>query len=174
MLRIEFNTRAAPFGDVRVRRAFAAAIDPALIVQNAYHGAALPADDLLPPSSPFHTRGAFPSTQDMPGAERTLEEAGWKPGAGGVREKSGQKLSVSLLFPTEQAPERASAIALQSMWRTMGADVELRPQPDNTILGPDGTAGRGDVYVYAGAQRLRLEPGSRRRFKPEVHPAARP
>ena len=76
-------------------------------------------------------------------AKALLKAAGWTPGGGGVLEKNGKPLSVSLLFPTEQVPERATAIALQAMWRSMGAQVEMRPQPDNTILGPDGAATMG-------------------------------
>jgi peptide/nickel transport system substrate-binding protein len=143
---LTFRTDAGPFSDVRLRRAFSMAVDPARIVQTAYHGKAIPARDLIPPWSPFYTP-AFPAAPDTAAAQNLLDAAGWKPGPGGIRIKNGQRLSVSLTIPTERTENRAAAVELQAMWRAIGAETTLRASPVNTLLGPDGLYARGRFEI---------------------------
>ena len=148
-IELVFNTRRAPFDDVRVRRALALAVDRNRLITSVYRGFALPADDLVPPQSEFHA--SDPSLRlggDAQGARRLLDEAGWKAGPDGVRSKNGTPLSFSLSLPTGYPTSNAVAVQLQAMWRAVGADASLRPAPSNVLLAPaTGLVVRGDFEL---------------------------
>ena len=72
-----FNTTRAPFDDPALRRAFAMATDPTVIVQAAYFGAATPAFGPIPPSMPWAWDPDLTAPRNDPeGARAALEEAG--------------------------------------------------------------------------------------------------
>jgi len=76
-----FNLRntGSPFRDVRVRRAFLAAIDRPGIVATVLGGGGTPADVPIAPSSPFYDPGpTAPQRYDPAAAASLLSAAGWK------------------------------------------------------------------------------------------------
>jgi peptide/nickel transport system substrate-binding protein len=141
-----YRVDAAPFDDVRVRRAFARAIDPAEIAAKVYLGEAAPATDLLPPRSPYHaTRPA--SRGDLAAAAMLLEAAGWRAGADGVRVRGGQRLSFTLTTLAGNASLLRAAVLLQSDWKALGAESSVRPIQTNLAFAPGGTLAGGDFSV---------------------------
>ena len=69
------NTGAAPFDDIRVRRAVQKAIDLDSVLDAAYFGAAEPATGIIAPGLIGH-RAITPPPRDLPGARKLLAEAG--------------------------------------------------------------------------------------------------
>jgi peptide/nickel transport system substrate-binding protein len=72
------NQSAAPFSDVRIRRAVTAAIDRPALAAQVLNGAALPAADLFGPAVPWGVTKA-PAGADLAEARRLLAEAGHGP-----------------------------------------------------------------------------------------------
>jgi peptide/nickel transport system substrate-binding protein len=93
-----FNTTKPPFDDARVRQAVNLAINRDEIVAGANFGLGTPARTMLTPSTPFYWAGADQAapTFDPTKAASLLDQAGWVPGAGGIREKGGQQLVMPL------------------------------------------------------------------------------
>ncbi|NBB09208.1 ABC transporter substrate-binding protein [Pseudomonas sp. SLFW] len=82
----EFNLEKPVFQDVRVRQAFAHAVDRDFIVKNIYFGFAKSAYSAIPSSmSDFYDDTVPRYPFDLAKAEALLEEAGLKKGADGVR-----------------------------------------------------------------------------------------
>ena len=90
-----FNTTRPPFDDARVRRAVARSLDRARIVEIALAGFGRPATSPVPPDSPLAWRGG--AGQDLPAADRLLDDAGWRRGPDGVRVRGGTRFEVELL-----------------------------------------------------------------------------
>ncbi len=150
-LELVFQTRRAPVDDARTRRALLLAIDRARLTQTVYHGFAQPADDLVPPQSPYHVGDPhFLPHGDPAAARRLLDAAGWKPGPNGIRSKNGATLTFALAVPAGYPSSIGSAIQIQAMWKAVGADVSLRPLLSNVLLAPAGTLASGDFDAYIG------------------------
>ena len=121
---LNFNTTVPPFNDVRVRRAFALAIDREHIIPHVLHDAGTPAHSLTRPGTGGYTP---PIADDYNPAEarRLLAEAGYPGGAG----FPAVTLSTSSSHPTV-LPE-----ALQEAWRKeLGISVTLHAEELKTFL----------------------------------------
>ncbi|MES2208955.1 MAG: peptide ABC transporter substrate-binding protein [Chloroflexota bacterium] len=79
---IGFTTTRPPFDDVRVRRAFAAAVDWKRITELASSGDATAADSMVPPGIPGGGDRNWLPAYDPASARRLLAEAGYPGGVG--------------------------------------------------------------------------------------------
>ena len=86
------NHARPPLDDAAVRRAIDLAVDRELLVKAAKAG--LPAQGLYAAYYPFSAKQKF--SHDPKAAATLLDEAGWKPGPGGIRAKDGRRLAVTL------------------------------------------------------------------------------
>ncbi|MFI5227180.1 MAG: ABC transporter substrate-binding protein, partial [Candidatus Limnocylindrales bacterium] len=77
-----FDTSRAPFNDVKVRRAFGAAVDWARIVALGADGGQVPADSMVPPGVPGGGDASWLPVHDPAAARQLLAEAGYPGGAG--------------------------------------------------------------------------------------------
>jgi peptide/nickel transport system substrate-binding protein len=97
---VELNAARPPFDDLKVRQAVNHALNVPEIVNALASGMAAPVDTILPVKSPFHpkpgTYATYPFSLER--ARALLAEAGWRPGAGGLR-KGDQTLRVTLHSP---------------------------------------------------------------------------
>jgi len=72
---------------------------------------------------------------DPAGAQRLLEEAGWKPGPDGVRVREGKRLSVEVAnIGGEQ--ERVQVLSfIQQQWKQIGVEARIRTVDVGTMWG---------------------------------------
>lgn len=124
-----FNTRKAPFNDVRVRRALYLTVDRQLIAQKVL-GLRTPATTLTPPqvsgfASPALDELQLPMSQRVEMAKALLKQAGYD---------AQHPLAFELFYNKYDLHEK-TAIALSSEWRKwLGADVKLRTMEWKTYL----------------------------------------
>ncbi len=123
---IQFNTRAAPFDDARVRRAIGFAIDKPALVRDVTYGVETPATEDLPSFLWAFDPHAGRSTRDLPGAKALLDAAGWQTGPDGIRVRDGKRLALQLAFRTDSLTDRNRGVVIASMLRDAGIDVELK------------------------------------------------
>ena len=122
-----FNQSKAPFDDQNVREAFAHAVDVGSIVESLYFGVYQQASGNLAPTTLGHDESLLDfHAYDVERANQLLDEAGWVPGADGVRTKDGERLS---LVYVEQTPNREKRQDIAQIVKThaeaVGFEVEL-------------------------------------------------
>lgn len=135
-------------GDRDTRRGLALATDRTLLARSVFGAEAKappgPMSQLLwiwsdsIPTLPFDRRAA----------ERTLEGAGWRVDAGGVRRRRGIPLELDILVPSTSGARRRLAEEVQQMWRQVGVRATVTAV-DFPVFQERLGAGRFDAYIGA-------------------------
>lgn len=126
-----FNQKPGlPTADLAVRRALTQALDLTQLGKVITGGTGSPATKLVAPGMGPCTddtvTGNVPG-HDLDAAKAALDAAGWKAGAGGIREKSGTKLSLVFYYPTSLGPTlQSGAELLQKAWGELGVEASLK------------------------------------------------
>ena len=129
--------------DIKVRQALSMAIDRQALVDVGYGAGGEPACNILPAPAAWSSGNTDCIKQDAEGAKKLLDEAGWKVGADGIREKDGKKLHI--LYQTTVNPVRQDFQALiKDWWTAIGVDVELKAIDPGVFFG--GDAGSPDTF----------------------------
>ena len=127
-----YKTTRPMVSDARVREAMNIAINRADIVKGIMLGNAEPAYTFIDPKAldfAESTKGII--KEDAERARKLLDEAGWKPGSDGGREKDGLRLAPKVYF-TANANSARVAEAIQGYLRKIGVEWQLQPW-DSTI-----------------------------------------
>jgi peptide/nickel transport system substrate-binding protein len=113
--------------DPAIRRAINLAVNRKAVVQATFFGAADPADAYLNPRVTGYDAEAAKLVPQFNAdeARRVLDEAGWKPGADGIREKDGQRASF-LLYGLQTSEWRRMGEAIQADLRRVGIDMRVQ------------------------------------------------
>jgi len=132
------NDNPHPFlSDYNVRRALSLAIDRNVLVQVGYGAAGIPGCNIVPaPSIYVSAANDECLIQNVVEANRLLDEAGWLPGADGIREKDGVRLSILYQTSTNSVRQGNQALVKQ-MWSAIGVETELRNIDAAVFFGGD-------------------------------------
>jgi microcin C transport system substrate-binding protein len=130
-----FNTRRAPFDDIRVRKAFNLMFDADWVNKNLFHGqykrinsyfpnSELAANNTAPP--------ALPRRESLREADKLLKEAGWNVN-NGQRMKDGKPLSFEIIL---SAPEdKKIALSFTNVLEKMGIKPGIRVLDNANYIG---------------------------------------
>jgi peptide/nickel transport system substrate-binding protein len=128
------NVQRFPTTEFAVRRAFYIALNRETINKVVFHGLSKPATSFFHPSMLGYAptiKESFP--YDPAQARKILDEAGWRPGADGIRMKDGKRLELLWLFGTSNGYEEMAPL-VQAMVREVGIDLQLREAPYAQVL----------------------------------------
>lgn len=126
-----------PFlSNVLVRKALSMAIDRETLTKIGYGFMGRPTCDLIPAPANFAADNTSCLKQDIPGAKKLLDEAGWKLGPDGLREKDGKKLKLVFQTSTNAVRQQFQAI-IKQWWHEIGADVDLKNINASVFFGGD-------------------------------------
>jgi peptide/nickel transport system substrate-binding protein len=134
-----------------VRQALSYAIDRDGITSKLLKGLVQPAYGYEPPSSWAFNPNAVKYTFDLDKAAKTLEDAGWKLNADGVREKGGVKLSYKIVNIAGEQERVTILTAIIANWKKIGVNAEIELVDVGKMWGdllPNKTFEMG--YSYSG------------------------
>ncbi len=132
---IDFNTTSPLLSDVSVRRALLYALNRQQIIDKIAHGLGTVSDSPTPLTAPY--RVTVPTTPfDVNKANQLLDQAGWKRGPDGIREKNGKKLilryaAVSGLSDVDDEIELERAD-----WQKIGVALDVHHYPTAMFFAP--------------------------------------
>jgi peptide/nickel transport system substrate-binding protein len=121
------NSNRAPLNDRSVRQALKLATDVDAIVNTLYLGTFKRATGLLT----ANLRGTDGTSEsgykpDLEQAKKLLEEAGWKTGKDGIREKDGKRLELTVVELTGNREKRQDIdMIVQQQWKAIGVELKI-------------------------------------------------
>jgi len=127
-----------PFlSDPVVRQALSMAIDRQILVDAGYGAAGQIGCNLLPaPAIYASSANDSCKTQDIDGANKLLDDAGWVRGSDGVRAKDGVRLSILYQTSTNSVRQGTQAL-IKQMWAEIGVETELKNISASVFFGGD-------------------------------------
>lgn len=122
---LDFNLKNPILADVAVRRAVARGIDYERIINTIYGGFGARASTDIPPFS-WAANRLPPIPYDPTAARRLLDADGWRLGPGGVREKAGTRLSLTISSAAgNQAAESSEAMIVEQL-KAIGVELSVK------------------------------------------------
>jgi peptide/nickel transport system substrate-binding protein len=135
---IPLNNKLPQLSDKLVRQALLTALDRQRIIDELWNGAAKVAHCSYSPKFDFYSINNEPETKhydfNVDGAKALLDQAGWAPGADGIREKDGTRLSFTCTTITGDTARRPIAELAQQMFAAVGVEMKLEESPVSAIL----------------------------------------
>lgn len=132
------GTNPHPFlTDRVVLQAMSMAIDRELLTEIGYGPSGKPTCNIQPaPEWAASTANDDCLIQDVAGANRMLDEAGWVRGPDGIRAKDGVRLSVLFTTSTNSVRQAYQAL-IKQFWEEIGIETELRNVSASVFFGGD-------------------------------------
>lgn len=121
-----YNLKSPLFSDVRVRQAFAYAINKSDIISGALFEQGVEAFGPYRPGSWAYNDKLKPYTYDPVKAAKLLEECGWQRGKDGILVKDGRRFSFTVLINQGNEQRTKCAIIIQSQLKKLGVEVKIR------------------------------------------------
>ncbi len=132
---IDLNLDNPVLKDLRVRRALLMALDRKSISDKLFGGKQPVATTNVSPLDWVFDLSLKPVPFDPEGAGKLFDEAGWKRGAGGMRQNAeGQKLGFDLMTTAGNRSRETVQQVLQAQWKQAGVDIRIRNEPPRVFF----------------------------------------
>lgn len=136
---VDFNLDNPVLKDVRVRKALVHALNRDELVKALFEAKQPTAIHNIPEAD----REWFTSDPkkvalypfDRKKAATLLEEAGWKIGSSGVREKEGKRLSLTFSTTAGNKIRETVQVFLQNQWKSVGVEILVKNEPARVFFG---------------------------------------
>ena len=123
---LAFNARRLPFDDARMRRAIVQSIDRSRLSSAITQGQYRVTDSGQPAFSWAYDPSARMPAFDPNAADRALDSLGWHRAAGGMRERGGRPLAITLMvFPEGETAVR-TVVYVQQMLAARGIAADIK------------------------------------------------
>jgi peptide/nickel transport system substrate-binding protein len=151
---ITINGQTELLKDVRVRKALALAINretigKAMLEPLGFEAKPLNNHIYMTNQKGYQSNAGDLEKADPEAAKALLDEAGWKPGAGGVRMKDGKPLRIRFVIPTNVATSAQEAELVRGMLKPIGADVAIEAVPLDDFFEKHITPGNFEFTVFS-------------------------
>jgi peptide/nickel transport system substrate-binding protein len=122
-----YNIRNPLLADKRVRKAFTYAIKRKEMLNSFFNGQGTIISGPFAPGSWAYNLDVQPLSHDPQKAKDLLGEAGFVPGSGGIMERDGEPLSLTLKVPIEKESEAVKRVVLafRSYLKKVGIDIRV-------------------------------------------------
>ncbi|MEV5110729.1 ABC transporter substrate-binding protein [Bacillus sp. LBA3-1-1.1] len=132
---IKMNYKKSYFKDKRVRQAFIYGLERQKVIDTYFQGyASLVNVPITPVSWAYTEEGINKYEYNLEKAKKLLDEAGWKAGSDGIREKDGQKLKVSYFASSASKINDVMIHVMKEDYKKIGVDFNPEYMDFNTMI----------------------------------------
>jgi len=155
---IYYNCGKPQFADARVRKALTMALEMQKSIDDVYFGTMPRSLSYLQPTHWAYNRNLKDYTNDPAGAEKLLDEAGWRRGANGFRQKDGVELRFTMSTTAGNAARQGCQALFQQNWKKIGVEMEIRNMPASVVWGEYTTRSQFDTLLVGWDPTVGLDP----------------
>lgn len=144
-----FNFGNPIFQDKKVRQALIYGLDRAAFVASFFgpDGGKVPHAPISPVSWAYPDESTLNKYEyNLEKAKTLLEEAGWKVGAGGIREKDGKKLAFNWISYQEAAWSGKITALAKDQWLLLGVDLTVELMDFNSVVEKIGNPANKETF----------------------------
>ncbi|MGG0217815.1 ABC transporter substrate-binding protein [Bacillus mycoides] len=132
---IKMNYKKSYFKDKRVRQAFIYGLERQKVIDTYFQGyTSLVNVPITPVSWAYTEEGINKYEYNLEKAKKLLDEAGWKAGSDGIREKDGQKLKVSYFASSASKINDVMIPVMKEDYKKIGVDFNPEYMDFNTMI----------------------------------------
>ncbi|MGH7709032.1 MAG: ABC transporter substrate-binding protein [Vulcanimicrobiaceae bacterium] len=151
---LDFNIAHPIVADSRVRRALRLAIDRKDLLAKIQNDLGSVQDSPVGPANPAHDPHLGTTPFDLAAARKLLDDAGWKPGSGGIRANGGRRLVLDFATSVGTPDSDTRIELIRGWWKQIGVDFVVKHYPSPLLFGAfaDGgiiNTGKFDVVGFA-------------------------
>ncbi len=168
---ILFNLERPQLKDKVVRQALYAALDKQTIIDALYYGLPTPTESHLPQQSYYYNPALPKHEYNLDTARKLLDDAGWVPGEGGIREKSGVKLSFSNSTTSGNHLREQAQQFIQQSLAQIGVELTISNLPPAVMWGEYWSQSQFDSVIVGLVFTSGSDPDVTARFASDAIPA---
>lgn len=168
---IYFNCAKPQFADPKVRKALYTALEIDKSLKDIYFGTYPRTLSYLHPSHWAYNHALKGEAPDAALAARMLDEAGWKVGADGIREKDGAKMSFTMSTTAGNQARQGCQALFQQNWKAIGVDMQIKNMPASVVWGEYTTKSQYDTLLVAWEPTVGMDPDYTARAHSAMIPA---
>jgi peptide/nickel transport system substrate-binding protein len=150
---LHFNQNNPALKDVNVRKAIALAVDHDQLIKVSRLGAGVPiCTDHTQVYNPGYQADITCPKFDLDAANKLLDNAGWKKGSDGVRQKGNLRLEFQYATTANNQWREQDEIINQANFQKIGVKINIQNYPASTFFGTflkSGKAGQYDMAEWA-------------------------
>ena len=155
---IYFNCGKPQFSDPKVRKALYIATEMQKSIDDIYFGTLKRTQSYLHTSHWAYNPNLKEETPNPELAAKMLDEAGWRVGADGIREKGGVKMKFSMSTTAGNAARQGSQQLFQQNWKRIGVDMEIKNFPASVVWGEYTTKSQFDTLLVSWEPTVGMDP----------------
>ncbi|NQW08524.1 MAG: peptide ABC transporter substrate-binding protein [Alphaproteobacteria bacterium] len=168
---IYFNCGKPQFSDPKVRKALYMALEMQKSLDDIYLGRWKRTFSYLHTSHWAYNPSLKEETPNPQLAAKMLEEAGWKVGADGIREKDGHKMKFTMSTTAGNTARQGCQALFQQNWKAIGVEMEIKNMPGSVVWGEYTTKSQFDTLLVAWAPIVGMDPDYTARCHSKFIPA---
>ncbi|MGE5673712.1 MAG: ABC transporter substrate-binding protein [Mycobacterium leprae] len=153
---MQFNVTSPILSDKLVRQALTYGLDRQSIIAGVMDGRAVIPAGPIPPVSWAYDSSIKPYAYDKAKAGQLLDQAGWKMGANGVREKDGKPFKITFYGSSGSSLIDGIAQIAKKNWKDIGVDLDVQLMDFNAMM--DNFVKPGKFDVSFSGMSLSLDP----------------
>jgi peptide/nickel transport system substrate-binding protein len=155
---IYFNCGKPQFKEKVVRQALYYAVDKEKWIKDIYYGLPPRTLSYLHPNHWAYSHNLKDPGYNLEKAAKMLDDAGWKKGPDGIREKNGVKLKFTMSTTAgSKAREQAQAM-IQANWKEIGVAMEIKNMPASVVWGEYTTKSQFDTLMVGWEPTVGMDP----------------
>ncbi|WP_421413831.1 peptide ABC transporter substrate-binding protein [Agrobacterium tumefaciens] len=144
---LSFNMERPQFKEPAVREALYAAIDKQSIIEALYYGLPTPTESYVPQQSFYYNPDLPKHEYSIEKAKKLLDDAGWAPGADGIRAKDGVKLAFTCSTTAGNHIREQVQQYMQQSFKDIGVEMTISNLPPAVMWGDYWMLSKFDLVI---------------------------